>query len=279
MGVLEDVLDNDDEMEVVAKPVVVDKRFEYTKTGNLGNKRESMLRNEVLRLPRLGKSLRSANNLPHIEYTYGKPVNYYGGGVAEALVYTNLEKLDKPKKFPIPSSKYNRIAIKHQATTASNNMRIRRIFHKFEIRDPKKSKKSSIPDMVFGRPPWPETDFSALIEQRYGAAWREKQTKIAIQIDEQMKSLKSSHKDLLSRQTRTQILRMHRSKFQPRNRQDIVVLKHNQHSNVQSKINSYRDEELKAKMMNKHKITKFIPEVYFEHDKKLLPPISNRVDK
>jgi hypothetical protein len=65
-----------------------DRRFNVTKTGLIGNQRESMLKNELQYLPQLGKSRARGHQLPPHEFTYGVANVKLDGGVAEGNYFT-----------------------------------------------------------------------------------------------------------------------------------------------------------------------------------------------
>lgn len=60
-----------------------DRRYNVTKTGLIGNQRETMLRNELHYLPQLGKSRARGHQLPEKTFTYGVANVKLDGGVAE----------------------------------------------------------------------------------------------------------------------------------------------------------------------------------------------------
>lgn len=164
----------------------VDKRFNVTKTGCIGNQRETMLRNELHYLPQLGKSRSRGHQLPDQTFTYGVANVKLDGGVSEALqTWANQAKdtRTREERFKIVRDyvTLNKEAARNGCTTTKQNEQFRvlnDITRKIRIGGGDGSGSSfSKKPMVFpeghcfGVPNRPSTPLAEVIEHKYLKDW------------------------------------------------------------------------------------------------------------
>lgn len=165
-----------------------DKRFDITKTGLIGNQRDTMLRNELQYLPQLGKSRSRGHQLPANHFTYGVANKKLDGGVPEALsTWANLAKDSKSReeRFQIIRDyiKLNKEAAKNGCTNTKQNDQFRVLnditrrvklgggddsgYHKHQMNFPQ--------GHTFGMANRPSTPLAEVLEHKYLKDWLREQ--------------------------------------------------------------------------------------------------------
>jgi len=154
--------------------------YEYTKTGLIGEQRESMLQSELQILSELGKPHRRGHKLPPIGFTYGITIPRRDRGVAEAMCHgPEKERAVNPDfEFVRDYSALNKAALEAGMTTAKDQSHFRTtndIKKKVFIRDVSLAKKTrKFPDsMVFGTPCRPSTPIAEVLQNHFHDEWLE----------------------------------------------------------------------------------------------------------
>lgn len=159
--------------------------FGYTATGPLGDKRETMLENQLLLRSELGRPMkRGYTEFPGITFRYGKPNAIKDGGAAEALsgwpgsggLFFHRKKESGREAQPDRDfMALNRSAVQAGLTTAPEQYQFRAthdIRRKVQSEGEKKKITRRIPpSMVFGIPTRPSTPIHDLLEHKYQDRW------------------------------------------------------------------------------------------------------------
>lgn len=162
------------------EPVTYSSPYEYTKTGVIGDQRDTMLQSELQYLPELGKPRRRGHRLPPAPFTYGISIPKRDGGVAEALSHGPEKEraLNPDFEYVRDYSALNKAALEAGMTSAKEQSRFRTlndIKKKVFIRDVSlgnKTRKFS-DDMVFGMPCRPSTPIAEVLQSRFLDEWLE----------------------------------------------------------------------------------------------------------
>jgi len=155
--------------------------YEFTKTGLIGEQRDTMLSNALQILPQLGKPVRRGHKLPPQNFTYGITIPRRDGGVAEAMYHGSaLDKNGSSNpdfEYVRDYSALNKAALEAGMITAKDQSRFRTVHDikkKVFIRDVSQKKAVRFPDdMIFGIPCRPSTPISEVIEHRFLDKWIE----------------------------------------------------------------------------------------------------------
>lgn len=158
--------------------------YNYRATGVLGDKRDTMLINEIHARPKLGEALRRGRSLPPGDFIYGVKENGSKNGVADAFSNwgTNLPGLRDQKSLDTERDfmALNRAALSAGLVTAPENYSyraghdIRRLTEdakREKVRRERRSQKRLPPSTVFGVPTRPSTPIYELIEHKYQDKW------------------------------------------------------------------------------------------------------------
>ncbi|XP_074654845.1 cilia- and flagella-associated protein 77-like [Tubulanus polymorphus] len=175
--------------------------YSYTKAGVLGCHRETMLQNQLLLLPRLGKPMRRGYHFPGGEdFTFGTPNKGHDGGAREAMGCWNtgeerkqksaddsiiLPIRRKEKKAERDFKSLNRAAVQAGLTQPNEQYHFRAT-HDIRRRqsDEEKNKTRTRrlpPQMVYGIATRPSTPIFDLLENKYQDRWLDerKQSELA----------------------------------------------------------------------------------------------------
>lgn len=157
--------------------------FQYTATGVLGDKRDTMLENQLLLRGELGRPMkRGYTEYPGISFRYGRPSGIKDGGAAQALgswtendLYFNRKLEGKDIKQQRDFMALNRAAVQAGLTTAQENYQFRatNVLH-LKVKDEGERQKSTRripPDTVFGTATRPSTPIHDLLEHKYQDRW------------------------------------------------------------------------------------------------------------
>jgi len=162
--------------------------FEYTATGILGEKRETMLQNQLLLRNELGKPMhRGYGGYPGEVFRYGRPCFIKEGGAAEAMrgwTNNNLSVCQTSTGADGANGRterdfmaLNRAAVVAGLTNAAENYQFRAthdVRRKVQAEQGRKSMSRRLPPtMVFGISTRPSTPVHDLLEHRYQDAWLE----------------------------------------------------------------------------------------------------------
>lgn len=158
--------------------------FEYSATGVLGDKRDTMLQNQLLLRNELGKPMhRGYGGYPGEVFRYGRPNGVKDGGAAEAMRgWTNnsLPVLGKGSTDAARTERdfmaLNRAAVVAGLTTSSENYQFRATHDvRRKVQSQEQGKKTMNrrlpPSMVFGISTRPSTPVHDLLEHRYQDQW------------------------------------------------------------------------------------------------------------
>lgn len=194
--------------------------YTYTATGFLGDKRETMLENQLLLRSELGRPMKRGYSMyPGEVFTYGRPNEAKDGGASEALsgwpgsgLYFHRKK--DSGKDSMPDRDFmalNKASVNQGLTTAPEYYQYRAthdIRRKVQTDEGKKKTTKRIPPTrVFGISTRPSTPIHDLLEHKYQDLWLtdRRSTELAkMQKDETMKA-----KPGKVYQTRASQLRIH----------------------------------------------------------------------
>ncbi|XP_076436208.1 cilia- and flagella-associated protein 77-like [Babylonia areolata] len=192
--------------------------FTNTATGDLGEKRDTMLVNQLLLRDKVGQHFERGICLPGKGHNYGLPneVRFYTA--VDALRAwpdtrkTTKDKPDKKKRLGRNFMALNRAAVSAGMVTAPENYDYRtthdiRLKHAPDILH---QTTKFPPGMAFGLPPRPSTPMFDLLEHKYQDKWIEKMY-IARKADE----AKHSRKKVSNYETRTNLLRTYQNPVDP----------------------------------------------------------------
>ncbi|KAK3576073.1 hypothetical protein CHS0354_018344 [Potamilus streckersoni] len=168
----------------------VENPFIYTAAGELGNQRESMLQNELLLRPELGKPKRRGVLLPE-GYTFGRPNEDQHGGTTDALhgwptlQSTTLPFRKKEKKTAERDfMALNRAAVTSGLVSANEHYEFRAthdVRRKASSDDKQRSRTRRIPPtMVFGISTRPSTPIFDLLEHKYQDKWLQQRRQLEL---------------------------------------------------------------------------------------------------
>jgi len=154
--------------------------YEFTKTGVIGDQRDTMLQSELQILPELGKCRRRGHKLPPQSFTYGITIARRDGGVSEAMSHgpEKERKVNPDYEYVRDYSALNKAALEAGMTNAKDQSRFRTVHDikkKVFIRDVSLSKKARkfSDDMVFGTPNRPSTPIVEVLQNRFFDNWLE----------------------------------------------------------------------------------------------------------
>jgi len=153
--------------------------YEFTKTGLIGEQRDTMLQSELQILSELGKPHRRGHKLPPESFTYGISMPRRDRGVAEAMSHmVEKERAANPDfEFVRDYSALNKAALEAGMISAKDQSRFRSVHDikkKVFIRDVKSKKPIKFSDdMVFGTPCRPSTPIAEVLEHRFLQRWVE----------------------------------------------------------------------------------------------------------
>lgn len=183
-----------------------EKKFEYTATGILGDKRQKMLNNELHLRSQLARTKRRGYSAyPGETYRYGLPYPDKDYGVPESLVWNDGGA---------------------HSTTKSNLKN--------------KRQRSFSSDVVFGIPPRPSTPIGEVIEFKYQNDWIENERRIrnAKLQEYQAKKMPPGY----YRDNRTSCLRYEKTKLMTTETDDGPLWQLPQFSNAKSQLDTFQSE-------------------------------------
>lgn len=170
--------------------------FNFTATGVLGDKRDTMLENELLLRCQLSQPMkRGYTHFPGQSYCYGKPNAIKDGGAAEALsgwpvssnkgTYFHKKSAGKEIRPDRDFVAMNRSAVEHGLTTSREQSDFRAthdIRRKVQTESANgKNKQHRIPaSMVFGVATRPSTPIHDLLEHKYQDRWVEERKTVEL---------------------------------------------------------------------------------------------------
>jgi len=200
--------------------------FEFSATGVLGDKRDTMLQNQLLLRNELGKPMRRGyGGYPGEVFRYGRPCAVKEGGAAEAMrgwTNNNLYVQRKGGSADAPKTErdfmaLNRAAVVAGLTNASENYQFRAthdVRRKLQSEQGKQNMSRRLPPtMVFGISTRPSTPVHDLLEHRYQDQWLSERRGI-----EMAKRQKEETKKLTPGkvyETRASLLRIHQVPVEP----------------------------------------------------------------
>lgn len=157
--------------------------FAYTATGTLGDKRDTMLENQLLLRCEVGKPMkRGYTEYPGMSYRYGKPMAIKEGGAAEALSDYPGQYFHKCNpnhgndgQADRDFMALNKSAVLAGLTSAPQHYQFR-ASHDIRRRmqtegDKKKASRRILPHMVYGISTRPSTPIHDLLEHKYQDRW------------------------------------------------------------------------------------------------------------
>lgn len=168
----------------------------------LGQYRESMATNPLLRKASLGKPMQRGFDLPGENFIYGRPNHCIDGGAQEAMQYCVLDykkqcdeansKANRKNVRRVNFVKRNRFAVQQGLVNAREQAcASKNLTEAYLIKPPTKVRYTSAPvsgslppDMTFGISTRPSTPVFELLEHRYQTKWLQSQQKRQLQTDE-----------------------------------------------------------------------------------------------
>lgn len=167
----------------------------------LGEYRESMATNPLLRKASLGKPMQRGFDLPGDHFIYGRPNHCIDGGAQEAMQYAFISKhkaienanlkANKKCNKRVNIIKRNKIAIQQGLVNAREQACAKQELTAaaYQIHPPTNTVKSNNqtslpPNMTFGISTRPSTPVFELLEHRYQSKWLQGQQKRQLQTDE-----------------------------------------------------------------------------------------------
>jgi len=202
--------------------------FNYRATGVLGDKRETMLINEIHARPRLGEPLRRGRSLPPGDFVYGAKQIGSKNGVADAFSSwgVNLpglqdgQKLDTERDFMA----LNKAALSAGLVSAPENYGyrathdIRRLTEdakREKQRQENRQRKRIPPSTVFGVPTRPSTPIYELLEHKYQDRWIADRSAQLERGRKKQYQTNAEFKNGNFAVNRTMVLRMHQDPVEP----------------------------------------------------------------
>ncbi|KAI0227157.1 Cilia- and flagella-associated protein 77 [Lamellibrachia satsuma] len=161
--------------------------FVNTATGVLGDRRETMLLNELILRNELARPVnRGYVCYPGYSFTYGMPNIRRDGGVAEAIGSWRMGKKSLPRKSSIPPRDFlslNKAAVMGGLITNEEHHQFRATHNWLQPNTDDMNCRPppiAFPEgMVFGKPTRPSTPINELIEHRYQDRWIKQHTNSA----------------------------------------------------------------------------------------------------
>lgn len=216
---------------------MVHEPYMYTATGILGDKRDTMLSNELhLRSylspveSELGRSLRRGYTLPSESFRYGRPNAQRFGGTAEAMTGWNQSSngFDSGKQLPFHRKEaeaterdfmaLNRAAVNAGLVSAPEHYQFRAthdVRRKIHNEDSKRmgNTRRIPPTMVFGLATRPSTPVYELLEHKYQDRWL--QERRSLELAKRRKDETKRNTSGKVYETRASLLRIHQEKVDP----------------------------------------------------------------
>ncbi|XP_064616513.1 cilia- and flagella-associated protein 77-like [Liolophura sinensis] len=197
--------------------------FTHTKTGDLGVQRETMLGNELLLNPELGRPRRRGYNFPGDSSTFGRPNIVCDGGAPEALRGwagknpSNLPFHSNEKSAERDFMALNVAAVQRGLITAPEHYMFRAthdIRKKVSDNDNKKYKTRRLPpSMVFGIATRPSTPIFELLEHKYQDKWLQQQR--AQELNKRHQEMQNKKTTGTVYETRASLLRTFQNPVEP----------------------------------------------------------------
>jgi len=186
----------------------------------LGQYRETMAANPLLRKAELGKPMQRGFVLPPEDFIYGRPNHCIDGGAQEAMQYAVLaykrsQKADQENTSNLKKDfiRINKACIQKGLVTAQEQARASKCFQNIYVKPTAKTTSSENavspslrlpPDTTFGIMTRPSTPVFELLEHRYQTKWLQNQQKKQNQSDECAK--RAANGKLYKTQTKVQQL-------------------------------------------------------------------------
>lgn len=238
-----------------------DRRFETTKTGLIGNQRDTMLRNELQYLPQLGRSKCRGHQLPSNQFTYGVANVKLDGGVPEALhTWANLAKDTKSReeryKIVRDYITLNKEAARNGCTTTKQNDQFRvlnDITRKVRIGGSDGDEIYSRKPMIFptghtfGIANRPSTPLAEVLEHKYLKDWLVDQERTECKKVE----AKVEQSKVISGAYHTKSSWLKNAKIPVEER---PLWKMQRFRNVEAAVDTFRNEKARAKALSAHAI-------------------------
>jgi len=217
--------------------------YEFTKTGLIGEQRDTMLSNALQILPQLGKPVRRGHKLPPQNFTYGITIPRRDGGVAEAMYHGSaLDKNGSSNpdfEYVRDYSALNKAALEAGMITAKDQSRFRTVHDikkKVFIRDVSQKKAVRFPDdMIFGIPCRPSTPISEVIEHRFLDKWIESMREKELQTKKNREDAANAFK--VSYHTKASLLRQAKIPVEPKPLWHLSKFAHGE-----NQVDSFRNE-------------------------------------
>lgn len=221
--------------------------YEFTKTGVIGDQRESMLQSELQYLSELGKCRRRGHKLPPQGFTYGITIPRRDGGVGEAMSHgPEKEHSSNPDfEYVRDYSALNKAALEAGLTTAKEQSRYRTIQDikkKVFIRDVSPGKKplKFADDMVFGTANRPSTPIVEVLQNRFLDNWLETMGNKQAQIKKERTDAANAFKG--SYHTKSSLLRQAKIPVDPK-----PLWKLSKFAQGENQVDSFRTEAARRK--------------------------------
>ena len=223
----------------------------------LGNYRTSMDTDLLLMKPQLGRPINRCYQLPGETFIYGKPNVAIDGGVAAAMIHTEVDHYIGSKKLkPKDFIKLNKTAVMSGLVTATENKHYRAV-NDLRVVTPRVNldlhKKIKLPPgMTFGIPTRPSTPMFDVMEHKFKEKWlldrREEELACKAKIKEEKK--------LLGRyETRATILRRHLPKVKFDNLwSSEYVWRMPKYINARPHLETFETPKLRRASFRSHKI-------------------------
>ncbi|XP_064649613.1 cilia- and flagella-associated protein 77-like [Lineus longissimus] len=206
----------------------IERLYKHTAAGELGCHRETMLNNQLLLRPQLGRPLRRGYNVPIDGFTYGRPNRGIDGGTAEAMTGWTGQEDDTGTVLPLrrkSGSKtqrrdfkgLNRAAVQGGLVNAREQYDFRAthdVRKKLSDEDKNKNRTRRIPPtMVFGISTRPSTPVFDLLEHKYQDRWLEERRQAELAKSEKELSKKNTSGKVY--ETRASLLRTYQNPVEP----------------------------------------------------------------
>ncbi|CAF0779654.1 unnamed protein product [Didymodactylos carnosus] len=210
--------------------------YEFTKTGMIGEQRDTMLSSPLQIVPELGKSSKRGHKLPAQNFTYGITIPRRDGGVAEAMYHgSSLEKtgsaINPDFEYVRDYSALNKAALEAGMISAKDQSRFR-----YVVMNPMRFPD----DVVFGTPCRPSTPISEVLEYKFSEKWTQSMREKELNSQKQRADVANAFKG--SYHTKASLLRQAKIPVEPKQLWQLSKF-----ANGEAQIDSFRDENERRK--------------------------------